>query len=90
MGRCWRKSLVVGGVANQNTCQTRPQAKPTRIDGILASGEAVAWIRSFDVEHEAMIPTHRILKLTLEGNAVVEERIFARKLRSLKDMFLEN
>ena len=36
-----------------------------------------------------MIPTHRILKLTLEGKATVEERTFARKLRSLKDMLLE-
>ena len=36
-----------GGTANQKTCQTRPQAKPTRIDGILASREAVAWIANF-------------------------------------------
>ena len=38
------KAMWWGGTPNQNTCQTRPQAKPTRIDGILASREAVAWI----------------------------------------------
>ena len=78
----------MGGTANQATCQTRPQARPTRIDGVLASREAVAWIGSFGVEGNDNVPTHKILKLTLQGEAAEEERTYAKKLRSLKEMFL--
>ena len=36
-----------------------------------------------------MIPTHSILKLTLEAKAAKEENTFAKQLRSLKTIFLE-
>ena len=36
-----------------------------------------------------MIPTHKILKLDLEGRATQEGNTFAKKLRSLKNFFLE-
>ena len=68
-----------GGEANQKTCQTRPQAKPTRIDGILASREAVSWISGFKVSENSMIPTHKVLELTLSGEAADEERTFAKQ-----------
>ena len=61
-----------GGTANEKTCQTRPQAKPTRIDGILASREAVVWIKKFEVERDDMIPTHSVLKLYLQRGAAAE------------------
>ena len=77
-----------GGEANQKTCQTRPQAKPTRIDGILASREAVPWISGFKVSENEMIPTHKVLELTLSGEAADEERTFAKKLTSMKGAFL--
>ena len=80
-----------GGVPNQPTCQTRPQAKPTRIDGILASRGAVPWISEFSVEKHDMIPTHSILEMTLEAKAAIKERTYStkKKLRSLKAIFLE-
>ena len=34
-----------GGTPEEKTCQTRPQAKPIRIDGMLARRETVAMIR---------------------------------------------
>ena len=83
------KAMWWGGTPNQTTCQTRPQAKPTRIDGILASREVVAWISGFDVEQEDMIPTPKILKLNLEGKAAVENNTVAKTISCLQDLFLE-
>ena len=36
-----------GGEDESPTCQTRPQAKPTRIDGVLANNMAIPLIRGF-------------------------------------------
>ena len=36
-----------------------------------------------------MIPTHRVLKMTLEAKVAREEKTFAKKLRSLKAIFLD-
>ena len=87
MDRRGRKSTLVGGRANEKTCQTRPRAQATRIDGILASREAVAWITNFEVEKDDMIPTHAVLKVNLQGGAAAEERTFAKKAPSLKKAY---
>ena len=55
-----------GGEDGTPTCQTRPQAKPTRIDGVLANNMAIPLIRGFQVEKDEEIPTHAVLQLKLE------------------------
>ena len=79
-----------GGTANECTCQTRPMAKPTRIDGILASRDAIARIKHFCVEGSEMIPTHKVLKLSLTQGEPMEERTYAKILVSLTKLFEKN
>ena len=38
-----------GGEDAQMTCKTRPKAKPSRIDGVVANKAAMTWIAGFDV-----------------------------------------
>ena len=75
------------GESGTPTCQTRPQAKATRIDGILANRAAIPWIRSFEVVKDDMIPTHSVIRLTLGRNASTEKRTYAKTLPSLRKLF---
>ena len=67
-----------GGEDGTPTCQTRPQAKPTRIDGIIANRMAIPWISGFAIEKDEMIPTHSVLQIVLDSKAPQEERVYAK------------
>ena len=69
------------------TCQTRPQAKPTRIDGALANRAAIPWIRGFEVVKDEMLPTHAVVRITLGRNASKETRTYAKTLPSIRKFF---
>ena len=75
-----------GGVDNENTCQTRPEAKATRIDAILVNSVAIPMVKSFSVIKDDMIPTHRVLRTTLVRKTLQEERTFIKTLPSLKKL----
>ena len=50
----------------------------------------MAWISGFEVEVNDLIPTHKVLKLKIQGEAAAEERTYAKKLKPLKEILLNN
>ena len=78
-----------GGTENETTCQTRPQAKPSRIDGVLANSEAVPLIKSYEVIKDEMISTHSVVRLKLHRAEEKEERSFLKTLPSLERLYEE-
>ena len=75
-----------GGIDNQPTCAQRAGARETRIDGVMANCMAIPYIRGFEVEKDPMIPTHSVVKLYLDLEAVEEPRSFIKTLPSSKSM----
>ena len=78
---------MMGRLPNQTTCQNNSKTKPTRIDAILANPEALTLIYDFEVEKVDGFPTHSFLRIKLSRNAIQQERLFARNMPSLKQMF---
>ena len=80
--------MFLGGAEDATpTCQTRPQARPTRIDCVIANNLAIPWISGFQVIKDEMIPAHSVLQITLDRKADKEERTYAKNLPSLKTLF---
>ena len=77
-----------GGVPDRWTCQSKPDATPSRIDGLVVDAEALATVRSFQVENKTHYPTHCVLRFTVTRNAFQESRTFIQKLGSLKALSL--
>ena len=48
----------------------------------------MAWISGFEVEANEIIPTPKVLKLKVTGDAAAEERTYAKKLKSMKETLL--
>ena len=86
---CWtdvgHKADWWGGIADRWACQSRADAKPSRIDGMVVDAEALGSVRSFEVENRTHIPTHCVLKFSVTRNAFQEKRTFLHKLGSLKN-----
>ena len=71
---------------NQFTCHQRAGAKENRIDGVLANCKAISAIHDFEVTSNPLIPTHKVLRLTLSRSAFEEERNYMRTIPSLKNL----
>ena len=68
------------------TCQTRPTAKPTRIDGILANKTALTCNSGFQGIKDERIPTHAVLQIKLDRENLNESIMYAESLPSLKSL----
>ena len=75
-----------GAENSMPTCQTRPTAKPTRIDGILANKTALPWISGFQVIKDERIPTHVVLQFNLDRENLNESRRYEKSLPSLTNL----
>ena len=73
-----------GRKSRQPTCWSREGAKPSRIDGIIASLNAIGLISDFEVTKNANVPTHAFVKITISRNPMQEERTYLRMLSNLK------
>ena len=63
-----------GGVDNQRTCQTHPNAKATRIDGVIANSHALPMVKGVQVIKDDMIPTHSVVRVTLNRKVLSKEK----------------
>lgn len=69
------------------TCHARAQAKPSRIDGVLANMYVVHLIKKIAVENDTNIPTHSVVKVHISRRAAQEPRTILRTLSSLKKLY---
>ena len=51
-------------------------AKPTKIDGVIAIRHAIPMIKSFQVIKDDMIPTHSVVRVTLNTKVLEQEITF--------------
>ena len=86
---CGANASKWGGIDRQATCQANDNAKPSRIDFVLANEAILADIRGFQVDYCHDFKSHHPMQLKLEVGNTVQESDRYRKTPSASKLITE-
>ena len=76
------KADIWGGINRQVTCRAGPNAKPTRIDFVLANEAIFPAIKGFQVDYCNMFKTHHVMPVRIEAENLKQDVTRYRKTTS--------
>lgn len=77
-----------GGIDGDYSCKENSDAKPSRIDYIIANEAAADLVQTVNVDHNSLLPAHHIIQVTFHGQTPHETSNMVNMPKGIHDIVM--